>query len=314
MKRLLCALLCIVWTGCGFTGPDPDPGTVFIPDDDDDSASDDDDVANDDDLANDDDATDVDLRAWAALIQIDNLGQAGAITGSEYSAIASFGSGTPLPFGSPVGLDGRPLLGSMLHPEHAPDLELCEELSSATGMAPLPLTQSVGGLVSIVPSSAAATLELPETGGVYSLEESGELGATLWSLQVKGGADWSPTDLDEVFSMPTPVLDPLPGPGSLGSLGTLQIRWSAANAPQGVEVMLLRGTTIDQSQWVAVRCLSQDDGEMFVPASILAAGSGDIIVTLSRGAWTTEEITSGGDSIVPDIGAVRVLRYLLTPG
>lgn len=313
MKRPILVLVCFLGVGCGFSSPDPGP--VIIPDDDDDSGADDDDAANDDDIADDDDdSTPEELRAWSALIQIDDLGPGGVVTGNEYSAIASFGSGLPLPFGSPAGLDGRPLLGTMVHPERVGDLDLCEELRSTAGMDPLPLTQSVGGVVSIVPSSAAATLQLPETGGVYSIEGSGDLEVAIWSLEVKGGGDWSPTQLDNVYSIPAPVSNPLPGPGNLGALGTVQMRWDAANDPNGVELMLFRGTTVDQSQWVAVRCLSPDDGEMFVPASILAAGNGDIIVTLSRGSWTTEELDAGSDVVTPHIGAVRTLRYLLTPG
>lgn|GEM_PF-5113213 len=308
LSPLLFALL----LGCGF--PTPDPGPVIIPDDDD--VSDDDDSAADDDdaVGDDDDLANGPLRLWAVLNQTDLLGSGGVVSESQRFAIASFGAGTALPFGSPGGLDGLHLAGSMLHPERAGELDLCEDLSSDDGVDPLPATLDVGATVSFVPSSAAATLVLPRTGGVYSLQEQGTLDTAVWSIDVPGGSDWPPTTLSSAFTLPAPVTSPLPGPGNIGSLTTVQMRWQAESAPAGVEIVLFRWLTANQTAWAAVRCLSTDDGEMFVPAALLAPGNGAIVVTLSRGSWTTTPIEVGGADAAPHLGAVHSVQYLLTPG
>ncbi len=180
-------LLWLLCVGCGF--PEPDPGPVVIPDDDDttDGDGDDDDAADDDDVADDDDGTGQSLRAWATLTFLDTLGAGGLVTGTRYEAIASLGVGGAIPFGDPGDLDGFPLPGSSLHPEHDDRIDLCEEITSAEGTDPLPLTLPVGAFVSFVPTGVATTLQAPETGGVYSLVGDGAHESDTWALGVKGG-------------------------------------------------------------------------------------------------------------------------------
>ncbi len=298
---------------CGPAEPE-DPGPVVIPDDDDDSsaADDDDSTAGDDD---DDDTTgSTDLRAWTILIETESLGAGSTSLGFRSAAVASFASGEPLPFGDPAVWDGLPLPGAGLHPEQMPTSEGCVLVSSTDALDPLPASDAVGGVVNLVPASAAPTLELADTGGIYSWQEAAALGAASYSVGVKGGADWPPASLEDVLDLPAPATGFLQGPGgTISNLSVIEFRWDQLDDPGGVEVMMFRWLTVNQTAWAAVRCQSPDDGSVFIDASSLAAGNGDITVTVSRATWLTDGIQAGGRDVHAHLGAIRAVDYALTP-
>ncbi|MCO4774101.1 MAG: hypothetical protein KDA24_28985, partial [Deltaproteobacteria bacterium] len=179
---------------------------------------------------------------------------------------------------------------------------------------PWPLSAGVGGLVSMVPASAAASIEVPDDGGLYITGGAGELGADSWALQVKGGGPWPPAAFANAFTVPSPVTSPLPGPGNIGNLQAVQVSWDALGTEGDVEISMFRWTTANQTAWAAVRCRSADDGEMFVAAADLAAGNGDILVTISRAAWVTGPQSVGQDTVHAHFGGIRSIVYRLTPG
>ena len=309
-------LLLALCLGCGF--PTNDPGEVFIPNDDDvaddsDAVVDDDDVANDDDAADDDDGVPLELRVRAVLRQVDDLGPEG-VASSEHFAMASFGVGGATDWGDPDDGSGLPLPGAMLHPDRAADTDLCETLRSTNPPDVWPTTTAVGGVTSIVPSSGAPPLDLTEDGGLYRTSGAGELPAQVWSLQVKGGGEWPPVTLEETFQLPQGVTTVLPGPGNIGVLTTIPFTWDTAETGPDVEILLFRWMTLNETEWTAVRCRSTDDGEMFVGASDLAAGTGPIEVVLSQAEWTIGNRNIGDDVVHAHLGTIRSVRYALDPG
>jgi predicted small lipoprotein YifL len=313
--RLLLALIAALsLVACGLPAPE-DPGPVVIPDDDDSSTADDDDTTADDDDDDDDDATgSADLRAWTILIETETLGAGSISLGFESAAVASFATGEPLPFGDPAVWDGLPLPGAGLHPEQMPAEEGCVLLSSTEALDPLPASDAVGGVVNLAPTSAGATLELADAGGIYSWDEAAALGASTYSVGVKGGADWPPASLDGVLDLPAPATGFLQGPGgTISNLSVIEFRWDQMDDPGGVEVLMFRWLTVNQTAWAAVRCMSMDDGSVFIDASGLAAGNGDITVTVSRATWLTDGIQASGRDVHAHLGAIRAIEYGLTP-
>jgi len=302
-------LLALLLAGCPTTS---DPGGVFIPDDDD--MGDDDDGADDDDAADDDDGAPTSLTATGILHQTDALGPGGTPAGSEHAAILTFGFGDDAGIAELGTLDGLMLPGLSTHPSFSAQLDTCTEFSSQ-GSPPenWPASEPVGGVVTLQPSGGGSALEVPQASGLYATEVAGPLESDRWSLVVKGGGDWPPSSLPEVFDLPLPIEAPLPGPGSIGNL-SVQFSWTGGSDPFGVEILMFRWTTANQTQWAAVRCIAADDGSLSVPAVSLAAGSGPIVVMLSRGHWETGARDLGGDTLAPHLGAIRTLRYELTPG
>ena len=314
MHRLPCsaliALLSLALTGCGFAPP-PDPGPVIIPDDDDDddSAGDDDDAT----AGDDDDATATGpLRAWAVLVERDTLGPGSVSLGIDAYALAAFDSGDPAPFGDPA-VDGFALPGASLHPEQMGAKEGCDLLSSAAPLDPLPLSDPVGGVVNLLPGSAAQTLELEDGGGLYSWDGTDALPASTYSIGVKGGGAWPPATLDDALVLPPAASGFIHAPGgSISNLSTIEFRWTEGADPGGVEVSMFRWTSANQTTWAAVRCNSADDGSVFIDASSLAAGAGDISVTVSRARWDTTA-QAGTEAVGGHLGAVRAVSWALTP-
>ena len=309
MPRLLSpALFALLFAACGPPAPD-DPGAVVI-DDDDDSAGDDDDST----VGDDDDSTEAgDLQAWAVLVEQETLGSGSASLGFDAFALASFGSGDPLPFGDPD-VDGFLLPGAGLHPEQMAAGEGCDVLSSDDALDPLPATDPVGGVVPFTPSAAAPVLSLEATGGVYSWEAAEALDADTYSIGVKGGADWPPASFDDVLQLPAAPTGFIQGPGgSISNLATIEFRYTQGDDPGGIEVTMFRWTTANQTSWAAVRCRGVDDGSIFMDASSLSMGSGDIAVTVSRARWVTAGVQAGGRAVHPHLGAVRSVTYALTP-
>ncbi len=312
-RYLLALIVALSLVACGPPQPE-DPGAVIIPDDDDDSSTaddDDDTTAGDDD---DDTTANPDLRAWTILIETETLGAGSTSLGFESAAVASFASGDPLPFGDPAVWDGLPLPGAGLHPEQMPVDEQCDSVSSTVGLDTLPASDAVGGVVNLVPASAAPTLELADTGGIYSWDDPTSLGASTYSVGVKGGADWPPASLSDVLALPAPATGFLQGPGgTISNLSVIEFRWDQLDDPGGVEVMMFRWLTVNQTAWAAVRCRSADDGSVFIDASDLAAGNGDITVTVSRASWLTDGIQASGRDVHAHLGAIRAVEYGLTP-
>ena len=299
--------------GCGPAAP-TDPGSVVIPDDDDDSSTgDDDDTTADDD---DDDTTQAgDLGAWAVLVETETLGSGSASLGFHSAAVASFWTGDPLPFGDPAVWDEFPLPGAGLHPVNTPLTPGCDVMSSAVPLDPLPASAPVGGEVNLIPFSAAPTLVLGDAGGIYTWEEEVALGASSYSIGVKGGADWPPATLDDVLVLPPQATGFLQGPGgSIANLAVIEFRYAPLDDPGGIEVMMFRWLTANQTSWGAVRCHDADDGSVFMDASSLAAGTGDITVTVSRARWVTEGVQAGDRDVNVHLGAIRSVAYSLTPG
>ncbi len=311
-RSLPALLFTLSLLGCGPT--QPEPGSVVIPDDDDDSSTGDDDDTT---AADDDDDTTApsDLRAWTVLAETEVLGAGSVSLGFRAAAAASFSSGEPRPFGDPAVWDGLPLPGAGLHPEAFTDDEGCTLLTSTDPLDPLPASDPVGGVVNLVPTTAAATLVLADAGGIYTWDDTVALGATTYSIGIKGGADWPPATLEAVLSLPPPATGFLQGPGgAISNLAVIEFRWSELDDPGGVEVMMFRWTTANQTAWAAVRCTSEDDGSVFIDASSLAAGNGDITVTVSRAGWVTDGMQAGGRAVNAHLGAIRSVEYRLTPG
>ena len=306
-RRLSPCLLALFLFGC--EAAPPDPGAVVLPGDDDDSAGDDDDATGDD-----DDATSPSgLTAWAVLLEVETLGAGNTSLGYASSAVASFGSGDPLPFGDP-GVNGHLLPGAGLHPEQFDGEESCDTITASDALDPLPASDPVGGVVHYEPATAAPTLELEDTGGVYTWSEAEALPAISYSIGVKGGAVWPPASLDGALELPAPVSGFIQGPGgTISNLSVIEFRWTADSDPGGVEVIFFRWTTANQTDWAAVRCRSADDGSVFMDASALAAGSGDITVTVSRAAWVTSGLQAGEQVVAAHAGAVRSVSWDLTP-
>ena len=287
----------------------PDPGGVIL--DDDDSGDDDDTGADDDDTGDDDDTADS-LWAWAVLEHSDQIGPGGTVLGGSHLALAALGAGGGPPTADWGSLDGRPLVGATLHPDNA-EPEGCKELSSDDGMDALPASDGVGGVVRF--DGGGTSLELGQQGGLYSDTGGDPLGADDWDLVVKGGGGWPPATLPDAFALPDRPTNLLPGPGNVGNLAALEFKWDAPpSATTGVEIVMLRYTTANQTSWRAVRCRADDDGGFFVNASFLAAGTGSIEVILSRADWDTDGRLVDGIPVEASLGAVRSVRYTLTPG
>ena len=299
----------------GFCGAADDDDAGDDDDDDDTTGDDDDSSADDDDTTgDDDDATSPDLRVWAVLAETEILGPGSTSLGFSSAAIASFSSGEPLLFGDPSGWDGLPMPGAGLHPEQFAGDEGCELLSSSEPLDPIPASDPVGGVVNLIPSAPAPTLELQGAVGLYSFEATEALASPIYSIGVKGGLDWPQTTLDEVLALPPRATGFLLEPGGvISNISVIEFRWDGLGDPGGVEVSMLRWTTANQESWAAVRCHGPDDGTLFVDASSLAAGNGDIIVIVSRAAWVTDGVQASGADVQAHLGAIRSVAYTLTP-
>jgi len=319
--RSLLLVLLLLLAGCGLPSFE-DPGNVVLADDDDDSAAtddDDDDASDDDDATNPDDA-DRSGVVWLLDRHLWSLPDAGL---QATDAGAAFWSEPPSPMSDTLGPAGLPVPGLLLHPDLDPFAgdEGCEPVSSTDPRGPLPPSDDVGAAVHLFDESGSADLEVPAAGPGYALAADGEVLAATLGLALDGGETWPGSDSEGLLAMPDLLTGVVPTPGTLSGSGlaALHVQWSPDDpdvAGARIEILVVRFATAgDESAWEGVRCLALDDGTYTLDASaLIAAGSGDLQLSLSRANWAEVEADNTQGRPHLDGGAIRAVWFRAVVG